>query len=74
MGYGYTCDGCGADYPDEDPALMSQLHERWFKTTELGGRVAEQFNLTPEDTITICGPCLIEDVLEETRTDGARLG
>lgn len=64
MGYGYTCNDCGADFPEEDPALMAQLHERWFKTTDLGGIIAERFQLTPEDTLTLCGPCLI-DLLED---------
>lgn len=59
MGYGYTCESCGGDYPDEDPALMGQVHERWFKTTELGGVIADRFQLTPEETLTLCGPCLI---------------
>lgn len=60
MGYGYTCEVCGADYPDEDPALMGRLHERWFKTSELGGLIAEQHGLTPEDTVTLCPVCLQE--------------
>jgi hypothetical protein len=63
MGYGYTCEDCGGDYPDEDPALMGQLHERWFKTTDRGGLVAERFGLSPEETLTLCGPCLL-DLLE----------
>jgi hypothetical protein len=65
MGYGYTCQDRGEHYPDEDPALMAQLHERWFKTTTLGGLIAEEYDLSPEDTITLCGPCtfeLLEDV------------
>lgn len=64
MGYGYTCEDCGEDFPDEDPALMGQLHERWFKTTDLGGLVAERFGYSPEETLTLCGPCLL-DLLEE---------
>jgi len=66
MGYGYTCEACAGDFPDEDPALMAQLHERWFKTSQLGGAIAERFDLTPEDTITLCGPCLL-DIIETER-------
>ena len=32
--------------------------------SELGGIVAERFSVTPEETLTLCGACLI-DVLEK---------
>jgi hypothetical protein len=59
MGYGYTCEECSESFPDEDPALMAQIHEGWFKTTQLGGIVADR-GYSPEQTLTLCGPCLLD--------------
>lgn len=59
MGYGYTCDDCGSTHADGDPAFMGRIHERWFKTSDLGGAIAEEYQLTPEDTITLCPDCLL---------------
>jgi hypothetical protein len=62
MGYGYTCEECGGDFPDEDPALMGEAHEEWFKTSDLAGRLAHDHDIRPGDVITLCGPCLLEMV------------
>jgi len=57
MGYGFTCDGCGDEHPDGLPAFMGEIRESWFKTTELGGVLADM-GYSPGQTITLCGDCL----------------
>lgn len=56
MGYTYSCDDCGDDH-DSLPAFMGEIRETWFKTTEIGGYLADE-GYSPGQTITICGPCL----------------
>jgi len=63
MTYGYTCNMCGSDYPDTEPAFMGRLHETWFKTSHLGGVVAGEVGLTHEDTVTLCPECIVYEVL-----------
>ena len=60
MGYGYTCNDCEENFADSDPAFMGRIHERWFKTSEIAGEVAERTGLTPEDTVTLCPSCFWE--------------
>lgn len=62
MGYGYTCNRCDDDCPDDSPALMGQLHERWFMTSDRGGILAEE-GLSHEETITICPDCALDILL-----------
>ena len=60
MTYAFDCDGT-CDNPRHDglPAFMGEIRESWFKTTELGGLVAEM-GYSPGQTITLCGTCLLE--------------
>lgn len=63
MPYGFTCDGnCGEEYDDQLPAFMGDIRESWFKTTRIGGRIAD-LGYSPGQTITLCGSCLL-DLLE----------
>ena len=62
MGYGYTCNECEDEHPDADPALMCQLHERWFMTSAEGGMLSEM-GLSHEETITICPDCALDILL-----------
>lgn len=62
MGYGFTCDRCGAEHPDASPVLMGQLHEPRFKTGRIGGILADH-GFSPEQTITFCADCVKEILL-----------
>lgn len=64
MGYGFTCDvqsaeACQGEHPHDLPAFMGEVRETWFKTTQLGGHLAD-LGYSPGQTITFCGPCLLE--------------
>jgi len=65
MTYTFECDRCGNDY-EQLPAFMGEVRERWFKTTELGGLLADA-GYTPASTVTICGPCIYESIAEGSR-------
>ncbi|MDJ1434789.1 hypothetical protein [Halostagnicola sp. A-GB9-2] len=61
MGYTADCDGCGsACHPA--PALLCQFSPEFFRTSSLGGHLADM-GFDEGDTVTLCGDCTLE-VLE----------
>lgn len=58
MGYTFTCDGCD-EHQDTLPAFMGELRESWFKTSEIGGHLADM-GYSPGQTVTFCGPCIFD--------------
>lgn len=62
MAYTYECDDCGDAY-DDLPAFMGELREAWFKTSELGGLLAEA-GYAPGQTVTFCPRCIYETLVE----------
>jgi hypothetical protein len=62
MGYGFTCDACGSVQADADPALMGQIHEGWFRTSDLAGHLAAE-QIMPNQTITFCAECTLNQLL-----------
>lgn len=59
MGYGFTCDDCGTEHPNDLPAFVGEVREQWFKTTDLGGIVADM-GYSPGETLTLCGDCTLD--------------
>lgn len=58
MGYTFNCDGCGAD-KDHAPPFMGEFRETFLKSTAIGGRLAEVYDVG--QTVTLCSNCS-EDV------------
>ena len=63
MGYTYTCDSCDASR-ESLPAFVGELREQWFKTTELGGYLADE-GYSPGETITFCGECIVDHLTDQ---------
>ena len=58
MGYTHECDVCGEGF-DSLPAFVGEVREAWFKTTALGGILADE-GYSPGETITFCGECIVD--------------
>ncbi|ADJ14493.1 hypothetical protein [Halalkalicoccus jeotgali] len=58
MGYTATCNKCD-DKCTPAPGLLGQFSPQFFRTTEIGGRLAEM-GYSESTTITLCGECTYE--------------
>lgn len=65
MPYVYQCDGfCDPDEVKQGrPAITGEFNEQWFQSSSAGGQVAGA-NYDAGDLVTLCGPCVLQLLLE----------